>query len=74
MAREAQRAGYDVHVITHVNEGAAAIEAEGFRLHSVVWRRGSLNPLDFISNIRAVRRHYRALTPIWCITWPCSRR
>jgi glycosyltransferase involved in cell wall biosynthesis len=63
MAREAQRAGYDVHVITHVNEGAAAIEAEGFRLHSVVWRRGSLNPVDFISNIRAVRRHYKAINP-----------
>jgi glycosyltransferase involved in cell wall biosynthesis len=63
MAREAQRAGYDVHVITHVNEGAAAIEAEGFRLHSVVWRRGSLNPVDFISNIRAVRRHYKAVNP-----------
>jgi glycosyltransferase involved in cell wall biosynthesis len=63
MAREAQRAGYDVHVITHVNEGAAAIEAEGFRLHSVVWRRGSLNPADFVSNIRAVRRHYKTIDP-----------
>jgi glycosyltransferase involved in cell wall biosynthesis len=63
MAREARRAGYEVHVVTHVNKGAAAIEAEGFRLHSVVWRRGSLNPLDFISNIRAVRRHYRAIDP-----------
>jgi len=63
MAREAQRAGYEVHVVTHVNKGAAAIEAEGFRLHSVVWRRGSLNPLDFISNIRAVRRHYKTIDP-----------
>jgi glycosyltransferase involved in cell wall biosynthesis len=63
MAREAQRAGYDVHVITHVNKGAAAIEAEGFRLHSLVWRRGSINPVAFFSNIRAVRRHYRAINP-----------
>jgi hypothetical protein len=63
MAREAQRAGYNVHVITHVNEGAAAIEAEGFRLHTVVWRCGSLNPLDFISNTRAVRHHYKAIDP-----------
>lgn len=63
MAREALLAGYDVHVITHVNKGAAAIEAEGFRLHSVVWRRGSINPFAFFSNIRAVRRHYRAINP-----------
>jgi glycosyltransferase involved in cell wall biosynthesis len=63
MAREAQRAGYVVHVVTHVNKGAAVIEAEGFRLHHVVWQRGSLNPFDFISNIRAVRRHYRAIDP-----------
>ncbi|MCK9918539.1 glycosyltransferase family 4 protein [Microbacteriaceae bacterium K1510] len=63
MARAAHAAGYDVHVITHVNKGRAAIEAEGFSLHPVVWRRGSLNPLDFVSNIRAVRRVYRAIRP-----------
>ena len=63
MAREAQRVGYDVHVITRVNKGGAAIEAEGFRLHSVVWQRGSINPFAFFSNIRAVRRHYRAIEP-----------
>lgn len=63
MAREAQRAGYEVHVVTHVNKGAAAIEAEGFRLHSVVWRRGSIDPLAFLSNILAVRRHYKAIAP-----------
>ena len=39
MAREARRVGYDVHVVTRVNKGGAAIEAEGFRLHSVVWQR-----------------------------------
>src|ERR1700750_584397 len=48
MAREAQRAGYDVHVVTHVNKGAPAIEAEGFRLPSWVWRGGRLNPPHFI--------------------------
>lgn len=63
MAREAHRAGYEVHVVTHVNKGAAAIEAEGFRLHSVVWRRGSVNPLAFLSNILAVRRHYKTIAP-----------
>jgi glycosyltransferase involved in cell wall biosynthesis len=63
MARAAVRAGYDVHVITHVNRGRAAIEAEGFTVHPVTWRRGSLHPLGFLSNIRAVRRVYRAIRP-----------
>lgn len=63
MAREAHRAGYDVHVVTHVNKGAAAIEAEGFRLHAVVWRRGSISPFSFLSNIRAVRSVYRTIDP-----------
>jgi glycosyltransferase involved in cell wall biosynthesis len=63
MAREAKRAGFDVHVVTHVDKGAAAITAEGFHLHSVVWRRGSVNPIAFISNIRAVRRNYKAVAP-----------
>lgn len=63
MAREAQYAGYEVHVVTHVNKGAAAIEAEGFRLHAVVWRRGSISPVAFLSNIRAVRSVYRAIDP-----------
>ncbi|AXK79071.1 glycosyltransferase family 1 protein [Pseudolabrys taiwanensis] len=63
MARAAREAGFDVHVITHVNKGGAAIEAEGFRLHPVVWRRGSLHPLGFLSNICAVRRVFRRIKP-----------
>ncbi len=63
MARAARAAGYDVHVITHVDKGGAAIEAEGFRLHPVVWRRGSVHPLGFLSNIRAVRAVYHAIKP-----------
>jgi glycosyltransferase involved in cell wall biosynthesis len=63
MARAAKQLGYEVHVITHVNEGAEAIQAEGFRLHSVVWRRGSIDPWAFWSNIRAVRRLYKLIDP-----------
>jgi glycosyltransferase involved in cell wall biosynthesis len=63
MARAAKRAGYDVHVITRVNKGAAAIKAEGFHLHPLAWRRGSLNPFGFLSNLRALRRVYRILAP-----------
>lgn len=63
MAREAQRAGYDVHVITQVKENGAAIEALGFHLHPIVWRRGSINPFAFLGNLRAVRRLYREIAP-----------
>jgi len=63
MALAAQRAGYDVHVITHIDKHRAAIEALGFRLHAVDWRRGSVDPLAFLNSIRAVRRHYRAIAP-----------
>jgi len=63
MAREALRAGFDVHVITHVNKGRAAIEAEAFSLHSVLWRRGSINLFSFLSNIRAVRRLFKVIAP-----------
>ncbi len=63
MALQAQRAGYDVHVITHVNKGADAIKTLGFHLHAVVWRRGSVNPYGFVANIRAVSRLYREIDP-----------
>jgi glycosyltransferase involved in cell wall biosynthesis len=63
MALAAQHAGYDVNVITHVNKHGAAMEALGFRVHPVEWRRGSIDPLAFCSNIRAVRRLYRAIAP-----------
>ena len=63
MALAAQRAGYDVHVITHVNKDGAAIEALGFQVHPVEWRRGSINPFAFFGNIAEVRRLYRTLSP-----------
>lgn len=63
MARAAQKADYEVHVITHIDKGLEAIEAEGFRVHPVVWRRGSVHPLGFLSNIYAVRAVYRAINP-----------
>ena len=63
MALAAQRAGYDVHVITHIDKHRAAIQALGFRVHAVDWRRGSIDPFAFLNSIRAVRRHYRAIAP-----------
>lgn len=63
MALAAQRAGYDVHVATHVVDGAKRIEALGFHVHPLKWRRGSLNPFDLIAIIREVRALYRRLAP-----------
>ena len=63
MARAAQRGGYDVHVVTHVDKDRAAIEALGFRVHPVEWRRGSINPFAFFGNISEVRRLYRTISP-----------
>jgi glycosyltransferase involved in cell wall biosynthesis len=63
MALAAKRAGYDVHVATRVNEGAAAIRGHGFTLHPLAWQRGSFNPVDIFQIIRDVRRLYRTLAP-----------
>ena len=63
MACAAQRAGYKVHVATHVNTGADDIEKHGFVLHPLNWRRGSLNPIRVLSIIREVRALYRQLAP-----------
>ena len=63
MARAARNAGFEVHVATRVDRHGGAIEAEGFKLHPLLWRRGSLNPGDRVALIRAVRRLYRSLMP-----------
>jgi glycosyltransferase involved in cell wall biosynthesis len=63
MARAARAAGFEVHVATRVDRHRAAIEAEGFRLHPISWRRGSLNPRDLFRVVREVRLLYRTLKP-----------
>jgi glycosyltransferase involved in cell wall biosynthesis len=63
MASAAQRAGYDVHVATHLNGAGAEIERHGFTLHALAWRRGSMNPLDLFSIIREVRALYERVNP-----------
>src|SRR3569832_656465 len=56
MARAARKAGYEVHVATRVNNGAGAIEAEGFTLHPIPLRRGGISPLAAIPAILALRQ------------------
>jgi glycosyltransferase involved in cell wall biosynthesis len=63
MARAARLAGYEVHVATRLNSGKAAIEAEGFTLHALSWRRGSLSPLHGIAGVAELRKLLRTLKP-----------
>jgi glycosyltransferase involved in cell wall biosynthesis len=63
MARAARAAGYEVHVATHIGDCAGQIESEGFRLHPIQWRRGSMNPFRFLLAIMETRRLYRQIKP-----------
>lgn len=63
MARAALRAGFEVHVATRVAKHGDAIEREGFILHPLDLRRGSLNPGSLLAAVWEVRRIYRQLTP-----------
>jgi glycosyltransferase involved in cell wall biosynthesis len=63
MARAARNAGFEVHVATRIDRHGAAIKAEGFHLHPIDWRRGSLDPRDLVRTVRDVRKLYRQLKP-----------
>ena len=63
MARAARQAGYEVHVATRVNEGAGAIEAEGFTLHPIPLQRGGASPLSALQTILALRRLTSRIKP-----------
>ncbi|RDV05111.1 glycosyltransferase family 4 protein [Undibacter mobilis] len=63
MARAAKAAGLAVHVATRVGRDGDRIRAEGFELHPVGWRRGSLNPFTLLATVREVRALYRRIKP-----------
>jgi glycosyltransferase involved in cell wall biosynthesis len=63
MARAAREAGFEVHVATRVNEGGAAIAAEGFALHPIPFTRGSLSPLAAFATITALRHVHDTVKP-----------
>jgi glycosyltransferase involved in cell wall biosynthesis len=63
MARAARKAGFEVHVATHVNNRANAIEAEGFILHPIPLERGGFSPLAAIPTILALRRIEQQIKP-----------
>ncbi|MDR3517598.1 MAG: glycosyltransferase family 4 protein [Azospirillaceae bacterium] len=60
MARAARDAGFDVAVATRVTAHGARIEAEGFRLLPLPWRRRSIAPFR---EIAAILRLYRTERP-----------
>jgi glycosyltransferase involved in cell wall biosynthesis len=64
MARAARDSGYDVHVATRVVDGAEAIEAEGFKLHSIPFARGGVGPVAALRTIAALRRIHRNVRPV----------
>jgi glycosyltransferase involved in cell wall biosynthesis len=63
MARAAREAGFEVHVATNVNKGAAAIAAERFTLHPIPFRRGGLSPSAAGPVIAAIKAVERAVKP-----------
>jgi glycosyltransferase involved in cell wall biosynthesis len=63
MARAACNAGFEVHVATRVQKGAAAIEAEGFVLHRIPFARGRLSPIMSLRTMLALRRIHRTVAP-----------
>ena len=63
MARAARDAGFDVSVATRVGQHGERIRAEGFGLHALRWRRGSVNPMSQLAAVREIARLYRRERP-----------
>ena len=62
-AKAAQRAGYEVVVVTHVAQHRAAIEAVGLRVISLAIDRRSLNPLAALLTLLQLVRIFRNEKP-----------
>jgi glycosyltransferase involved in cell wall biosynthesis len=62
-ARAARDAGFVVSVATRVNAHGDLIRGEGFALHPLNWRRGSIDPLAGAASIAEVAALYRRERP-----------
>lgn len=62
-ARAARDAGFAVSVATRVDAHGELIRGEGFALHALDWRRGSVNPLAAVSSVLEIARLYRRERP-----------
>ncbi len=63
MARAAKKAGFDVVVATRVDQHRERIEAEGFRVVPLSWRRRSVSPSHALACIREIDAVYRRERP-----------
>ncbi len=62
-ARAAREAGFEVCVATRLRAHGTKIEAEGFRLIPLGWKRGSLNPFAALRDIVEIACMYRRECP-----------
>lgn len=63
MARAARAAGFEVHVATNVQAGAAAIAGEQFIVHPIPFARGSYSPHAALRTAIALRRVHARVKP-----------
>ena len=63
MARAARAAGFEVVVATRVEAHRARIEAEGFRVHALDWRRRGNGPLATVRAVLDIAALYRREQP-----------
>ncbi|MCB9990775.1 MAG: glycosyltransferase family 4 protein [Rhodospirillales bacterium] len=64
MIRAAQQAGFDVSVITRVDQHRAAIEALGVRVIDFSFERRSLNPFKALAQIARLTKIYKRERPV----------
>jgi len=62
-ARAARDDGFEVSVATRVGRHGDLIRGEGFALHPLSWRRGSINPLGALLAVLEIARLYRRERP-----------
>ena len=65
MAEAARAAGFDVSVVTRVNDEATqkAIESKGFKVYPLRWQRRSINPFSAVDEILQIRKYYAQIKP-----------
>lgn len=63
MARAALQSGFEVHLLTRPGDRVAAIEAEGFIVHPVDMKRGSLSPQHIAGPVLDIRRTLVRIEP-----------
>lgn len=63
VARTAQRAGFDVHIATRITDHLDFLQAEGFTVHKLGWRRRGDSPLHHARSIFEINRVVSKVKP-----------